>query len=140
MTAAAVDRLIEALVLRGGRAGGAGVEPAGGRAGRAGPRAAARHWRQTLERAEYEADRARRQYDAVDPENRLVARELERQWEQKLAERQRLEEEYARFQHEQPRHLTAADRERIRRWRPTCPALWHATDDDGPTAGRSSGS
>ena len=55
------------------------------------------HWKQRLERAEYEADRARRQYDAVDPENRLVARELERQWEQKLAERRRLEEDYARF-------------------------------------------
>jgi sugar-specific transcriptional regulator TrmB len=45
-----------------------------------------------------EAGRARRQYDAVDPENRLVARELERQWEEKLAEARRLEEEYARFQ------------------------------------------
>ena len=85
-----------------------------------------RHWRQRLERAEYEADRARRQYDAVDPENRLVARELERQWEQKLAEQQRLEEDYARFQHEQPRHLTAADRERIRALAADVPALWQA--------------
>ena len=43
-----------------------------------------------------------------------MARELERQWEQKLAEHRRLGEDYARFQHEQPRHLTATDRERIR--------------------------
>jgi len=39
-----------------------------------------------LERARYEADRARRQYHAVEPENRLVAAELERRWESALAE------------------------------------------------------
>ena len=38
-----------------------------------------------VERARYEADRARRQYDACDPENRLVARTLEAAWEDKLA-------------------------------------------------------
>jgi DNA invertase Pin-like site-specific DNA recombinase len=50
------------------------------------------HHRRTLaafelavERARYEAERARRQYDAVEPENRLVARTLERAWEDKLA-------------------------------------------------------
>jgi hypothetical protein len=37
-----------------------------------------------LERARYEAARARRQYDAVDPENRLVASELEARWNQAL--------------------------------------------------------
>ena len=41
-----------------------------------------RHWRQRLERARYETDRAARQYHAVEPENRLVVRELERCWEQ----------------------------------------------------------
>ena len=39
------------------------------------------HWRQRLERAAYEVERARRQYAAVEPENRLVARTLERAWE-----------------------------------------------------------
>ena len=43
-----------------------------------------RHWRQRLERATYEAERAERQYQAVEPENRLVARSLERQWEEAL--------------------------------------------------------
>jgi excisionase family DNA binding protein len=38
-----------------------------------------------LEKARYEADRARRQYDAAEPENRLVAAELESRWEQALA-------------------------------------------------------
>jgi hypothetical protein len=37
-----------------------------------------RQWALKLERARYEAERARRQYDAVEPENRLVARSLER--------------------------------------------------------------
>ncbi|HMB03825.1 MAG TPA: recombinase family protein, partial [Isosphaeraceae bacterium] len=126
VSAAAIDRRIEELVLR-------AVEPAALELSlRAAERAEQdrerlhRHWRQTLERAEYEAGRARRQYDAVDPENRLVARALERQWEEKLTEKQRLDEEYTRFQHEQPRHLTAADRERIRALAADVPALWHA--------------
>jgi DNA invertase Pin-like site-specific DNA recombinase len=126
VTAAAIDRRIEELVLH-------AVEPAALELSlRTAERAEQdrerlhRHWRQTLERAEYEAGRARRQYDAVDPENRLVARQLERQWEEKLAEKQRLDEEYARFQHQQPRHLSAADRERIRALAADVPALWHA--------------
>jgi DNA invertase Pin-like site-specific DNA recombinase len=90
-----------------------------------------RHWRQTLARAEYEANRARRQYDAVEPENRLVARELERQWEQRLIEWRRLDEEYARFQQEQPRHLTETDRDRIRALAADVPALWHAPTTTG---------
>jgi hypothetical protein len=40
-----------------------------------------RHWTQRLERARYETMLARRRYEAVDPENRLVARTLEREWE-----------------------------------------------------------
>jgi len=55
------------------------------------------HWQQRLERARYEAERAARQYQAVEPENRLVARELERRWEEALAGQGRLTEEYERF-------------------------------------------
>src|SRR6266700_3728188 len=54
------------------------------------------HWHQRLERAHYHAQRAARQYEAVEPENRLVARELERQWEEALRHEQQLQEEYAR--------------------------------------------
>ena len=39
-----------------------------------------RHWLQRIERAEYEVELARRHYNAVDPQNRLVARELERRF------------------------------------------------------------
>jgi hypothetical protein len=46
-----------------------------------------------LEQARYEAMRARRQYDAVDPDNRLVAGELERRWNECLAAVVRIEDE-----------------------------------------------
>jgi DNA invertase Pin-like site-specific DNA recombinase len=85
-----------------------------------------RHWKQRRERAAYEAERAARQFDAVDPGNRLVARTLERQWEERLAAQQRLEEDHARFLHEQPRRLTDGDRERIRALAADMPTLWHA--------------
>src|SRR5262245_32759358 len=42
-------------------------------------------WQQRLERARDAVARAERQYSAVEPENRLVARSLERQWEEALA-------------------------------------------------------
>jgi DNA invertase Pin-like site-specific DNA recombinase len=85
-----------------------------------------RQWRQHLERARYEAERARRQYDAVEPENRLVARTLERNWEAALAEEQRLQTEYERFLAAQPMPPSAAEREAIRRLAEDVPALWNA--------------
>jgi DNA invertase Pin-like site-specific DNA recombinase len=85
-----------------------------------------RNWQQQVERARYEAERARRQYDAVEPENRLVVRELERRWEEALKEQRRLEEEYARFSRNQPGGLSAGERERIRSLAGDMPALWHA--------------
>jgi DNA invertase Pin-like site-specific DNA recombinase len=45
-----------------------------------------KHWSLQLEKAEYEVQRAQRQYHAVEPENRLVARELERRWNARLSE------------------------------------------------------
>jgi len=84
------------------------------------------HWQQQLERARYEAERARRQYDATEPENRLVARALERRWEEALQEQRRLEEEYARCQRRQPEGLSAAAQEQIRSLAGDLPALWQA--------------
>jgi Recombinase/Recombinase zinc beta ribbon domain len=60
-------------------------------------------WRQRLERADFAADRARRQYQLTEPENRLVARQLEKDWEAALADRERLGEEYDRFTARRPR-------------------------------------
>ena len=84
------------------------------------------HWQQRRERAAYEADRAARQYQAVEPENRLVARTLERAWEEKLEAQQQLEEEYRRRLQQQPRGLSDAEREAIRRLAADIPALWAA--------------
>jgi DNA invertase Pin-like site-specific DNA recombinase len=82
---------------------------------------------QELERAGYEAERARRQYDACEPENRLVGRELERRWEEALKEQRRLEEEYARFCRSQPEGVSAAEREQIQSLALDLPALWQAS-------------
>ena len=95
------------------------------------------NWQQQVERAHYQAERAQRQYDAVEPENRLVVRELERRWEEALKEQRRLEEEYARFRRNQPEGLSASEREQIRSLARDMPALWQAGNDGrGPPADR----
>jgi DNA invertase Pin-like site-specific DNA recombinase len=85
-----------------------------------------RHWQQQRERARYQTERAARQYQAVEPENRLVARELERRWEELLAAQRRLEEDYERFCATQPPTLSAAERAQIRSLARDLPELWHA--------------
>jgi hypothetical protein len=87
-----------------------------------------RHWRQRLERATYEAERAERQYQAVEPENRLVARSLERQWEEALRRRRDLGEEYDRFLKELPPQLSEGQRARILALSGDLPALWDAPE------------
>lgn len=83
-------------------------------------------WEHRRERAAYEAERAARHYQALEPENRLVARQLARAWEEKLAAQQEVEEEYRRFLARQPRLLSEAERAAIRRLAADIPALWHA--------------
>ena len=85
------------------------------------------HWHQRRERARDTAQRAARQDEAVEPDNRLVARELERRWEEALGHEQRLHEEYARCRRERPPELTAREQEAILRLAHDVPALWHAT-------------
>lgn len=89
--------------------------------------AALRHqWALRLERARYEAERARRQYDAVEPENRLVARSLERQWEEALRRLEHMEQA-AQAQHRQQQGVvTAENRRAILDLGEDLPALWHA--------------
>jgi DNA invertase Pin-like site-specific DNA recombinase len=83
-------------------------------------------WRQRLERARYAADRARRQYQLAEPENRLVARQLEADWEAALAGTARLEADYQRFTEEQPAALTAAEQAAIQALARDLPAVWDA--------------
>jgi DNA invertase Pin-like site-specific DNA recombinase len=85
-----------------------------------------RIWRQRLERANFACDRARRQYQLAEPENRLVARQLEREWEAVLAERAHLGEEYERYQRQRPARLSAAELAAIRALAGDIPALWAA--------------
>jgi hypothetical protein len=79
-----------------------------------------------MERAGYEVDRARRQYQAVEPENRLVARELESRWEQLLSEQRKLQEDHERFTVNLPARLSEADEQSIRALASDIPALWHS--------------
>jgi len=85
-----------------------------------------RIWRQRLERADFLCDRARRQYQLAEPENRLVARQLEREWEAALAERAHLGEEYQRYQRQRPARLSAGELAAIRALAGDIPALWAA--------------
>lgn len=67
-------------------------------------------WRLKCERARYEVERARRQYDEVEPENRLVARSLEHAWEQKLRQQEAVDQAYQAWQREQAGPLSADER------------------------------
>src|SRR5262249_31299609 len=87
-----------------------------------------RHWQQRLERAGQEARRAERQYQAVEPENRLVARTLEQRWEEALRTQRALQEDYDRFLHEQPRQLREEERARIVALASDIPTLWHSAE------------
>jgi DNA invertase Pin-like site-specific DNA recombinase len=84
------------------------------------------HWQQQLERARYETERAARQYQAVEPENRLVARELERRWDEAMQKQRRVEEDYECFRHAQPAEVSPAEQQRIRSLASSIPELWTA--------------
>jgi len=83
-----------------------------------------KHWQQRLERGRYESDRAQRRYQAVEPENRLVARELERQWETTLHELRDLEQQHARFRQAHSATLSNEERELVRALAENLPAVW----------------
>ena len=85
-----------------------------------------RHWQLRIERARYEAERAQRQYDAVEPENRSVARSLEARWNAALETFEALKQEYAVLQRTDLLPLNDADRDNVRRLAADLPALWHA--------------
>ena len=70
-------------------------------------------WRLAVERTSYEAQRAERRYRAVDPDNRLVARGLEAEWENCLRELEKAKAELARREQLRPRTLSAHERIRL---------------------------
>jgi hypothetical protein len=81
--------------------------------------------RDQVTRATYEAHLARRRYEAVDPDNRLVAAELERRWEEKLVALRQAEEEEERFAHRPVFPTLSAElRQQLEQIGPALPALW----------------
>jgi len=81
--------------------------------------------RQVVQRAQEEADLARRRYLQVDPDNRLVADQLEADWNTKLRDLRSAQEEYERQQENEQRILRAEQRERIRALATDFPRIWN---------------
>src|SRR5262245_26366703 len=85
-----------------------------------------KQWRLGVERASYEASRAERRYRAVDPDNRLVARGLERDWEESLSALEAARAELARREQERPRMLSKAERASLLAVGADISAVWNA--------------
>lgn len=83
-------------------------------------------WQRQLEAARYAASLAQRRYERVEPENRLVARQLEQHWEQQLQEAARLEANYHRFCQNQPPSLSPSQRQHLLDLAQDFPSLWQA--------------
>jgi DNA invertase Pin-like site-specific DNA recombinase len=83
-------------------------------------------WQLRLERSQYQADLARRRFMAVDPDNRLVARNLERDWNDKLLDIQALEREYSALPKPAVQLASPAERQRILSLAQDFPRLWQA--------------
>jgi DNA invertase Pin-like site-specific DNA recombinase len=85
-----------------------------------------RQWKLRLERARFEAQRAERQYNMVEPENRVVARTLETRWNQKLQELAQIEREYEEAKNTRKLTLSDKDRKKILALAGDLPKLWNA--------------
>jgi DNA invertase Pin-like site-specific DNA recombinase len=83
-------------------------------------------WRRRIERARYDADLAERRYEAVDPHNRLVASTLEQRWNDAAQRVLNLETEFANFQRQALRTITAEQKHQILQLAGDFPRLWTA--------------
>lgn len=77
-----------------------------------------------LQQARYEASHARRQYDAVDPDNRLVAGELERRWNEKLSAVRLLEDQGAALEAQSLPTLSTEERDQLIRLGTDLESAW----------------
>ena len=84
-------------------------------------------WRRRIERARYEADLAERRYEAVDPHNRLVASTLEQRWNDAAQRVLALETEFADFERQTLRSITAEQKRQILQLAGNFPRLWTAS-------------
>ena len=95
--------------------------------------AALAQWRLEIERLRYEAERAERCYRAVEPENRLVARGLETEWEKRLRDLAAAEAELRRREQQQPSSIGPEQLKRLRALGADLREVWNAattTDRD----------
>lgn len=82
-------------------------------------------WHHRLQQAQYDEQRTQKQYNAVDPENRLVARELERRWELTLKNLQQVEQGLEDFKAQRPVSLIPPKlAEQFRHICKTLPQIW----------------
>jgi DNA invertase Pin-like site-specific DNA recombinase len=88
--------------------------------------AIAAQWRRRIERARYDVDLAERRYEAVDPHNRLVASTLEQRWNDAAQRVLELEAEFANFQRQKLRVVTAEQKHQILQLAEDFPRLWTA--------------
>jgi DNA invertase Pin-like site-specific DNA recombinase len=95
-----------------------------------------RHVELALEQARYEASLARRQYDAVDPLNRLVAGELERRWNERLTTVSELEDKLAARLRAAPQRLSEQEREQLLALGADLPKLWNHPNASAETRKR----
>jgi uncharacterized protein YndB with AHSA1/START domain/predicted DNA-binding transcriptional regulator AlpA len=89
--------------------------------------AALSQWRLEVERARYEADRAERRYRSVEPENRLVARGLETEWEKRLRDLAAAEVELRRREQQRPSSLSPERLQALQRLGSDIRQVWNAT-------------
>jgi DNA invertase Pin-like site-specific DNA recombinase/predicted DNA-binding protein (UPF0251 family) len=122
-----IDRAVSTVFLQ-------AIEPAGIDAALtaekdiiAGHNASLRQWKLQVERMRYEADRAQKRYEAVDPQNRLVAQTLEQQWEERLAELAAAESELSKKEQDFPLTLSNEQRQHIRLLGSDLQTVWSAT-------------
>ncbi len=86
-----------------------------------------KQWEQQLTQAQYDAQLAQRQYDSVDPNNRLVASELERRWNEKLEVLKKLEKNYEEANKQSRFSLTLEEEKEMMAVVKDLPKIWYAS-------------
>jgi len=122
----AIDAAVEALFLQVARPPEIELCFAVAREAERQGEAIGRQWKLRLEQVRYQALLAERRYKAVDPDNRVVARSLERDWEEKLREVERVEREQAEVLRREQTELDDDSRALILEMARDLTRVWHA--------------
>jgi hypothetical protein len=85
-----------------------------------------KQWLLAIERAQYESNRAERQFMLADPENRLVVRSLETNWNQKLKELEKAKQDYAAYSSKKAWIPSKEDEQNILDLAHKIPVIWNA--------------